>query len=147
MLVMSIDPGESTGVVVVDTRKKMVLYSATIPIQEAYGIALKSTRIEQILIEDIDVIHDFASNATISRYYQMFLEMYDQKPIVKIKPGAWKPIAKAQKWKFVHAASGHEQDAFNMFRYWLLTVGRTKISDGDVIKLVVTGNPLERIIL
>ncbi|KKN66961.1 hypothetical protein LCGC14_0466410 [marine sediment metagenome] len=124
MIIMSIDPGVHAGCVAYNFTERRLIHSATLIMRNVIGM-LRWQDPQHIVIESPPKIVEF-STIYMEHYYKILRE-YPK--VNKILPGLWKPIAKAQKWKFKYGRTKHEKDAYNMMRYWILTKLKTNIGD------------------
>lgn len=123
MLVMSIDPGDTTGFILAQTRGEEILMADSAPIEEVYDLALRMNP-ESVILERQPQHSSLWASDTYD-YYRNIMKHFS---CVMIAPANWKLIARARKWK--SAGDQHIKDAYNMYRFWRFTVGRVDIGDG-----------------
>ena len=134
MNIISLDFGESTGMVRYSHPSNYLTDSRTVTPNMAYEVvrmAAEMEVVETILVERFPRNTSELDPDTITAY-ENTLRLWRVNPglgVVLISPGEWKPVAKARKWKNKELKSKHERDAYNMMRYWFFS---NKIMDiGD----------------
>lgn len=117
MILTSIDLGYSTGLVVIDTNRRLILQMATFAIDELQSENMHNiwSITEAVILERMPKVMDQKLTAFYARILE---EARNACSLYLISPGEWKPLAIAQRWKFRIASTQHERDAYNMFRYW-----------------------------
>lgn len=68
-------------------------------------------------------------SAVQSEFCHLLLGSLEARKLERIEPAQWKPLARAREWKFTAKNSVHEQDAYNMMRWWLLAHWYLDIGD------------------
>lgn len=124
MLVASVDPGETTGLVIYDTVQRQVIHRESEDI-ETIRRTLSAFEIETLLLE-LQPDRSDLDDAVLAEYRTLRREYRHIE--VPILPSVWKPWARRKKWKAV--GDQHLKDAYNMLRYWMVVVGRQDIGDG-----------------
>lgn len=124
MIILSIDPGVNAGCVAYNFEERRVIHSNTLLMQNVIGM-LRWQDPRHVIIEKPPQLIE--SSTLYLEYYYKILREYPKAH--EVSPGAWKPISKAQKWKFALGRTRHEKDAYNMMRYWILN--DTGIDIGD----------------
>jgi hypothetical protein len=74
-------------------------------------------RIDKVIIEKIPL----SSQWILQRIYNRSHSVFNPSTICEIYPARWKPFAKAQNWTCSLAKTQHEEDAYNMLRYYIRT--------------------------
>lgn len=132
MIITSIDPGMSTGVVIckaenfgVQIIDHLTCNSIDIPFlktlnsgrfdADLFLVEKPPTSAPHFMWEIIYLIIDYASSLSVRREKQI--------KVVEIYPGLWKPFAKGRGWMnkitdYPNLNTRHEIDAFNMLKYY-----------------------------
>lgn len=121
MFFLAIDLGETTGVVLYDIAASKVAYSTEVADTDddwfaflAYISTTSRRHNVRFILEEMP----YESGKLFNLRYAV-ISGYDITHL--IKPANWKPFAKGNDWK-PNFASKHVRDAYNMLRYYLLTV-------------------------
>lgn len=129
MIIISFDPGKSTGFArvdfnrfqnKVDLRFVATFYSCEETIEQS---ALQIALADLIIIEKPPV--NLRTGSDIEKVFTTLSRLIKNPEL--IYPASWKPIAKAQKWKCKLAKNNHEEDAYNLIRWYILKIFREDI--------------------
>lgn len=123
MIIVSVDPGISTGMAVYDSGRQLLELS-TVTLDAAYQW-LMMYRPDVIVCERMPV---GILDQELQRGYQLILSAINKEgELHKISPGEWKPVAQNQHWKTPLAKTQHEKDAYCLLRYYFLTKLRKEL--------------------
>jgi hypothetical protein len=127
MRIVAIDPGHTSGICVaeLDTFARHTilkqLYSWTWD-WDQFPQVFTGYEADMYIVEGIPHFNPHPAQA---HRYNETLRMLRGAFI--IDPPQWKPIAKAQSWKHPDADTQHENDAYNLLRFWYLTTYRADL--------------------
>ncbi len=126
MIIVSIDPGVTTGVAIYDVLRKET-FVCSYHTDNLEGILPILWLSHTILIETTPGagILPIASSA-----YPHVLTLLQIRNCVHISPGHWKPVAKTLEWKVDSARDQHQKDAYNMLSYWMRSTTDKDIGNG-----------------
>ena len=129
MRILSIDPGERTGIIIFDSSTESIIKNETLSISRESmieesipeGIFLELGSVDVIVMEDkprystwdysIEML--FLGIVKYSRKLNKTLEL--------VFPGIWKPISKVMGWNIPKSlTSQHEIDAYKLLRYYMM---------------------------
>ena len=133
MRIMSIDMGENTGIVCfsyeIDLVSPILLYfSGTVESYKCFDL-IATYRPEIILLEKFP-----EKNSLSDDIYRDYLNVNYLDQTFLVAPVLWKPIARKKKWKLLFKGTKHEQDAFNMARYYIFSQHRKDVLKGKAIQ-------------
>ena len=122
MIIVSVDPGISTGIAkhCIESNSSWIL---TLPLAQAYEFVKNDAY--NILVVETMPTHETNPDQYLKSFYYEFLSLPNAK---KVSPGNWKPLAKAQEWKCA-GNTPHEIDAWNILRFWCLVTYRQDIGE------------------
>jgi hypothetical protein len=128
MYFLSIDLGETTGLVLYDLSAKRLVRTTTLKAEEDnwalfidYLQRMHSKQNMIFVLEEMPHATDHVFNI----YYALIIS-FDNTDLVK--PAHWKPFARANKWN-PGFESQHVRDAYNMLRYYLIFVEQADIGE------------------
>jgi hypothetical protein len=130
MKVLALDPGEKTGLVLVDPDQLAVLVRATLKPTEVCQFLSYEYAPDRVVMERQPKFSDFIP-AVSNLYNQIGVACRMNKTdLCLISPGLWKPVARHLKWHIPHfLKTPHERDAFQMFLYWYMLENKKEITD------------------
>jgi hypothetical protein len=132
-ILMGIDPGKRTGMVVLaHTNDRFMLIARTTVTD--FSMALrwieryyrKHWGTPCVIVVELPPQRKPGSEKTyplFTRFMTVFKSWAETNPeceVIAIGPGEWKPFAKANKWKRPKGYTIHEVDALNMLRYFVV---------------------------
>lgn len=121
MIIASIDPGETTGLVIVQTRGHSILRVSSLRSVESVWKTLLASKIEHLIVESSPVgaqtkyadDYTYESARLRSRIVGFSIQF--------ISPSTWKPVARGYGIKSPDKCKNqHERDAFRMLAYWMV---------------------------
>lgn len=125
MIIISLDPGEYTGIALKKSGENSVLLR-TLHAQNFEHI------IPLVWLSDIILVETARGNdinPILSSSFPHFLVLLEMKKHYRIFPGHWKPVAKRLDWKVKAGQTQHEKDAYNILRYWYWSFEKVDIGD------------------
>lgn len=122
MIVMSVDPGKSTGVCFVETTHEFeevkVVYMATVKFPQV--LFMISMDPPDLLI--FETCPQYGSNDQALRVEELRqIALLHKVESLEVTPGNWKPFARANSWTNSVANSDHERDAYDILRWTILS--------------------------
>lgn len=128
-VLVGIDPGESTGIAVVEAvgqnryqLQHIGTYRENMPAFKEVLRYLPDDAIPSLVIVEKPPNYKPGSRKTYSRFvwWEDRLKLIAGVTVLPVSPGAWKPFIKAQGWQSIKGFSQHEADAYNMVRWYLV---------------------------
>ena len=108
---ISVDLGETTGVVVYERTTRDVRIASTKHFQQLLPLLI-------LLKPDVILLEKFPRNHSLEYELEIVYRQIARKAII-ISPSEWKPFMKAQKKFDDPDVNQHERDAVNMLRYYM----------------------------
>jgi hypothetical protein len=132
-IVIALDPGESTGLIVCSLDEMRLILSMTAPIEDAIETVFRDFLIRDdyistnIVIERKPKFNNWSNKFTFQYERLVTVCRANCRELNLIFPGMWKPVSKALEWDHPDLKSRHEKDAYCIFRYWYMTENRSDI--------------------
>ena len=126
MYLLSIDPGVTTGICsILNGQMSFWEMSNDDFVELISDCSPKIVHERKIVIVEQAPLHgDPDQNIRVNKIESVVV-CWEDCEIIRILPGAWKPLAQAQKWaKDVETSSQHVKDAYCMLRYFMVTKGK-----------------------
>lgn len=124
---LSIDPGQSTGLVVITKHQNFVLNEMTTVFEDQIGFALYLYPPTAVVIESAAHNGSRRQVVLVDRIRTLIRKECKLAIIRMITPGSWKPFSAAQGWNHPEAKTQHEMDAYNLARFFLLLQSKIDI--------------------
>jgi hypothetical protein len=130
MIIMSVDPGDTTGIFVYDTatgEKRYLIITA-----DSIANSVKMINPSWLIVERKPQNEQW--NQILRNQYDKITGVLPEGLNYELKlitPGIWKPVAKAMGWK-VTGVSQHVKDAYNILRYAVLIYLNREMEDYNV---------------
>lgn len=118
MRVLAIDPGETVGLAVVDS-KQDILYHAAIPFEHARAAVIGRLFLYSPTVVAMESPPQILTN--VKDYWAILenlLRSYNF-DVVKVSPGTWKPLTKVLEDGTASFRTQHEKDAVCIARYFI----------------------------
>lgn len=129
MKILSLDPGENTGIVFFNFSEDRIIKSLTLDLTKKSAFLLHTEEVYSMLLDSDIVIMEnkprFPTwSPSVEDFFQKVMwvcrEVFS-KDLDLIFPGMWKPVAKAMSWNIPDIlGTKHEKDAYRMLRYYLM---------------------------
>lgn len=134
MKLLAVDPGETTGMCIVelDGYKVEVKVIDSIPYEDMLGLIRdgEMAKLEYMIIETFPTMT--RTTEQIKKVLNISILMEELFPMVKlriIQPSWWKYMAKNGKWKVPTATDQHSKDAYNIMRFFIYDLYNLDIGD------------------
>lgn len=119
MKILSIDPGQSTGICIYDSTDEHIELDTLTPLETEELLSDNTLRPDVIIIET-SPIHGAVRQYVLVQRLCILAGSRCEK-LVTVTPGLWKPLAKARNWANHCALDNHQRDAYFMLKWYMLT--------------------------
>lgn len=132
MTIISIDPGESTGIVTWNPFSK-VMTLVTVRLNEVIEL-IDHFEEKFVIVEGFPSKPDLSvGNLSHVHHLMTYLTVECEGNSKMIFPSAWKPVASAMQWKCPFCSTPHTRDAYLMLRYFLyIDKGKDVLNDSRI---------------